>query len=157
MKRHSLLLGCLLGWHAHALAGDPGQIAVSTELKASATASSNTLATLAPGAAIQVEERSGPWYRVSTAQGQGWVRMLTVRLASGSRGAGASTGSGLAALGEASRTSTTVATGIRGLSREDLQKARENPQEVARLDRYAVSADEARQFGQSAELPLPRH
>ena len=64
--------------------------------------------------------------------------------------------SGLASLAQASRSNTTVATGVRGLSREQLQNSQEDLAEVARMNQYQVSAAEAQQFAQAAGLPAPR-
>ena len=132
---------------------DPGTIATATELKSEPQVNATTVSKLASGSSIQVGERQGAWYKVSSAQGDGWVKMLSVRLGSGARAQGASASSGLVALGAASRSNTTVATGIRGLSREDLKNAPDNQQAVAQLDQYTVSAQEANAFGISAGLP----
>lgn len=151
-----LLGGLLLSSTLTAIA-DPGQTTVATELKSSPDASGSTLSQLPAGQALQIGERKGAWYQVKTSQGDGWVRMLNVRLQSGTAKSGDSTLSGLAALGQATRSNTTVATGVRGLSRKDLQQAQEDPAEVAKLNQYQVSADEARKFGQAGGLPAPRN
>jgi len=154
-SKHLLLCGVLLSSTLAALA-DPGQTTVSTELKSTPDASASTISKLPAGQALQIGVRQGAWYQVKTAQGEGWVRMLNVRLDSSSTRSGESTMSGLAALGQASRSNTTVATGVRGLNRRDLEQAQEDPAEVAKLDKYQVSADEARKFGQAGGLPAPR-
>jgi uncharacterized protein YraI len=147
------LLGSLLLTSALLVQADPGQTTVATELKTSPDASASTVSKLPAGQSVEIGTRQGAWYQVKTAQGDGWVRMLNVRLQSGTVRKGESTLSGIAALGQATRSNTTVATGVRGLSRADLQKAQEDPAEVAKLDQYRVSADEARQFGQAGGLP----
>lgn len=134
---------------------DSGQVTVATELKSQPDSAAASLGKLAAGQPVEIGQRQGAWYEVRTAQGNGWVRMLNVRLQAGAA-RGESAMAGIAALGQASRSNTTVATGVRGLSREDLQAANENPQEVARLTQYQVSADEARRFGQAGGLPAPR-
>ena len=151
-----ILLGGLLLSTALFAYADPGQTTVATDLKSSPDANASTVSQLPAGQAVQIETRQGAWYQVKTSQGEGWVRMLNVRLQSGTASSGESTLSGLAALGKATRSSTTVATGVRGLNRKDLQAAQEDPAEVAKLDQYRVSADEARQFGQAGGLPAPR-
>jgi hypothetical protein len=45
-----------------------------------------------------------------------------------------------------------VATGVRGLSEEDLKNPKPNPRELERLDQFSVSRDEARSFAESARL-----
>src|SRR6478609_2362497 len=122
---------------------------LSSTLSVLADAGGSTVSQLPAGQALQIGERKGAWYQVKTSQGDGWVRMLNVRLQSGAAKSGESAMSGLAALGQATRSNTTVATGVRGLSRKDLEQAQEDPVEVAKLDQYKVSADEARKFGQA--------
>lgn len=151
------LLGSLLLTGALAVQADAGQTTAATELKQAPNAGSATINQLSAGQTLQIGTRQGAWYQVKTPQGEGWVRMLSVRLQGGgaARG-GESTLNGLASLAQASRSNTTVATGVRGLSREQLQDAQEDPAEVARLNQYQVSAEEARQFAQAAGLPAPR-
>jgi hypothetical protein len=159
MKRAQILMLLLIATAlsaVQALTADSGQIAIKSELKASADASSKTLATLNAGSTITVAERKGAWYHISSAQGEGWVRMLNIRLSGAQIRGGDSALSGIQALGQASRSNTTVATGIRGLSKENLQKAHEDEQELARLDQYTVSEKEALRFGKDGHLPLPR-
>lgn len=152
-----LLFGSLLFSSTLTVMADPGQTTVSTELKSTPDASGSTVSQLPAGQAVQIGERKGAWYQVKTSQGDGWVRMLNVRLQSSGAKSGASAMSGLAALGQATRSNTTVATGVRGLTRKDLAQAQEDPAEVAKLNQYQVSADEARKFGQAGGLPAPRN
>lgn len=152
-----LLLGSLLLSSTLTVLADSGQTTVATELKSSPDAGGSTVSQLPAGQAVQIGERQGAWYQVKTSQGDGWVRMLNVRLQSGAAKSGESTMSGLAALGQATRSNTTVATGVRGLSRKDLQQAQEDPAEVAKLNQYQVSTDEARKFAQAGGLPAPRN
>ncbi len=63
--------------------------------------------------------------------------------------------SGLGALLNVARSGssgTTVATGVRGLSAEDIQQAHEDHQELKKLERYKVSAAEARSFAAQGKL-----
>lgn len=134
---------------------DTGTIATATDLKSAPDAGAATVLQLPVGSTVQVGERKGAWYKVSGTQGDGWVRMLAVRLGSGARAQGASASSGFEALSAASRSNTTVATGIRGMSREQISHAQEDLREVAQLDQYRVSPQEAQTFGVSAGLPAP--
>jgi hypothetical protein len=129
-----------------AFAAQPAQTVTSTDLKAKPEPKASTLATLSNGSALLVGERRGGWYAADTAQGKGWVRLLHVRLAGASATTGKDGVDTLVKLGSASRTDTTVATGIRGLTADDLKQAKENPRELAKLDAFAVSDNEARQF-----------
>lgn len=150
--RRALWLALLTAGLAQA---ESGTIATATDLRASPDPAAASLGKLAPGSSVQVGERKGGWYKVNSPQGEGWVRMLSIRLATGAAGSGASAGSGLAALEQASRSNTTVATGIRGLSREDLKTAQEDLVELDKLNQYRSSTQEALTFGQRAGLPAP--
>lgn len=150
------LLGSFLLAAALTVRADAGQTTAATELKQAPNTSSATISQLSAGQALQIGTRQGAWYQVKTPQGEGWVRMLSVRLQGGSARGGESAMSGLASLAQASRSNTTVATGVRGLSREQLQQSQEDPAEVARMNQFQVSAGEARQFAQAAGLPTPR-
>ena len=151
-----LLLGSCLLATALAAQADTGQTTAATELKQAPNASSATVSQLSAGQSLQVGTRQGAWYQVKTPQGEGWVRMLSVRLQGGATRSGESTMSGLASLAQASRSNTTVATGVRGLSREQLQDAQEDPAEVARMNQYEVREAVAEEFAQAAGLPAPR-
>lgn len=153
-KPTKLLIGSLLLSITLAVHADPGQTTVATELKSGPDTNAGTIGKLSAGQSLQIGTRQGAWYQVKTSQGDGWVRMLNVRLQSGAARGGESTMSGLAALGQATRSNTTVATGVRGLTRKNLQDAQEDPAEVAKLDQYRVSTGEARQFGQAGGLPV---
>ena len=131
----------------------PGSIATPTELKSAPDPSATTLSQLAPGSIVQIGERTGGWYKVSTPQGEGWVRMLSLRIGTNPPAPGASLGSGLASLNQASRSNTTVATGVRGLTREELKTAQEDLIELDILDQFTISQQDAYQFAQSAGLP----
>jgi hypothetical protein len=131
----------------------PGSIATPTELKSAPDPTAATISQLAPGSIVQVGERSGGWYKVSTPQGEGWVRMLSLRIGTAPAGSGASLGNGLAALNQASRSNTTVATGVRGLTREELKTAQEDLVELDKLEQFTVSPQDASRFAQGAGLP----
>mgnify|MGYP001764761823 CR=1 FL=1 len=47
---------------------------------------------------------------------------------------------------------STVTTGVRGLSEEELKNAQPNPAAVAALEQYAVAPDDARRFAQKGAL-----
>lgn len=139
---------CFASTHA----AQPAQTVTATDLKAKPEPKAATLAALPVGSALVVGERRGGWYAADTAQGKGWVRLLHVRLAGASAAPGKDGVDTLIKLGSASRTDTTVATGIRGLTADELKQARENPRELAKLDGYAVSDDDARQFAAQGKV-----
>ncbi len=133
---------------------DSGQILSSTELREKPEASAQVVGQLAAGTAVEIGPRQGAFYQVKTPTGQGYVRMLTVRLSSVAR-TGEPAPSAPIALSQAARSSTTVATGIRGLSRMELERAEENTAAVAQLEQHRVTAEEARQFGAATATQSP--
>ncbi len=163
--RNKVLAVLALCLSCSAWAGESGVTAVQTELKKSPFLDAATTARLPAKTALEILKRQGAWMQVKTADGKnGWVRMLNVRLGSGGGTASAGLGGTLAGLGRALNGEGTATTGIRGLSEEDLQNAKPNPEEVKRMDKYDVTAAEAKRFAtagglkpQSVEyLPAPR-
>jgi len=106
--------------------------------------------------AVTVLERSGGWMRISSKGMTGWARLHQIRMGEGTESK--STSSGLTVLknvGETGRSGTqgmVATTGIRGLSAESLKNAKPNPAAVTSLDRYRVTASQARSFAQEAGL-----
>ena len=118
----------------------------TTDLREKPEATAPVIGQLASGTAVEIGIRQGAFYQVKTATAAGFVRMLSVRMVAAVRAAEPPP-SAAVVLSQAARSSTTVATGIRGLSRTDLERAEENPAAVAQLEQYRVSVEEARQFG----------
>lgn len=142
-----LLLSCIT---LPALADSIGYTVRTTEIKAKPFSDAATLATLPEKASVSIVQRMGGWVRISTPKGNGWVKMLNLRSSSARAG-----DSGLQSLFNMGRTGSsgiTVATGVRGLSSEDLQNAPPNPAEFAKLKNYAVDGKQANQFALSGKL-----
>ena len=57
----------------------PGKLLRDESLRQDAGVDARMLATLARGEAVDILERAGGWLRVATRQGEGWVRLLSVR------------------------------------------------------------------------------
>lgn len=127
-------------------------------------APSDTGASVAPLEANSVvtrsNERKGAWARVNTQQGAtGWVHMFDLGPQTGSASASNNSAtSGLRGVGglfggnSGATTTATSTVGIRGLGAEDIAKAQPNPAAVGQAESLRVSADQARQFAQSASL-----
>ncbi|MFZ5844672.1 MAG: hypothetical protein ACOY3E_17445 [Pseudomonadota bacterium] len=139
----------LLGISGLAVAAQQAETVTATELKSKPDAKAGVVAKLGKGSALLVHERQGGWYAAEHASGKGWIRLLHVRLAGNAGIDGKGSAGALMKLGSISRTDTTVATGIRGLTAEELAKARENPQELAKLAQFDASEQEARTFAKS--------
>lgn len=138
-------------------AAEQGQVLVSTDLKSEPYADAKTLATLQANSAVDVLKRQGGWMQVKPASsGEGWVKMTAIKL--GGAGATAKSDSGMTALwntatqGRSGNTGVTVATGVRGLSPEDMKNARPAPDQVQKLDGFAATKSQAESSAKSAKL-----
>lgn len=145
-----LLLGCFA---VAAQAGEPAYTVRPTELKAKPFSDAATLMTLAEHSELEVLVRQASWMRVKVNDKTGWVKMLSLRF--GDAAQQKSGDSGLAALfnvAKSGSSGSTVTTGVRGLSEENLRNPHPNPQELKKLQRYKVSKNTARQFARSGKL-----
>lgn len=128
-----------------------------TELKKEPFIDAATLTTLPGQTTVEILKRQGGWTQVKPATtDKGWVRMLNLRLGSGSAKQ-ESSGAGIGALFNVARSGssgTTVTTGVRGLdiTKDTLQNASPNPAELKRMHGYSVSKAEALKMASSAKL-----
>ncbi|PKO47971.1 MAG: hypothetical protein CVU29_00905 [Betaproteobacteria bacterium HGW-Betaproteobacteria-22] len=109
------------------------------------------VAKLAEGSLIEVISHQGGWSKIKTANGKtGYVRLLNLRPIQN-----ANKSDKLSQLGNVIRTGSTGAvatTGVKGITKEDLANAAPNVHEVAKMERYASSADEAITVAKSVKL-----
>lgn len=111
---------------------------------------------LAANTAVDILERRGGWLRISAAGKSGWAKLHQVRVGEGSQAT--KSGEGLAILknvGETGRSGSTgivATTGIRGMSAEELTNAKPDPEAVTAIERYRVTAGQAREYAKSAGL-----
>jgi hypothetical protein len=142
-----LLLSCIT---LPALADSIGYTVRTTEIKTKPFSDAATLATLPEKSSVTIVQRMGGWTRINSSKASGWVKMLNLRSSSARTG-----DSGLQSLfnvGRSGSSGITVATGVRGLSSEDVQNAAPNPVEFAKLKNYAVDTKQANQFAQNGKL-----
>jgi hypothetical protein len=132
---------------------EPATVIRATDLKQAPASDSATVAALAENSAVDVVERKSGWMRVKAAGGEGWVRMLALRLG------GATTAkpgaSGLTQVFNVARTGTSgtqVTTGVRGLDAEQIANAQPNPAELAKLEKFAADRDAATGFASQGKL-----
>lgn len=147
-----LLAGALLVTGGLALAA-PATVTRSSDLKAKPQLDAPTIATLSANSEVDATPGEGRWVQVKTSDGKsGWVNLMAIRFkstASGSPGAGLTQVFGATRSGSTSSASTT---GAKGMDRDDILNANPNPADVAQMERYAVSANEARQIAQANRL-----
>jgi len=125
----------------------------ATELKKEPYADAETVATLPDQARVEILRRQGGWTQIKAQSAtQGWVRMLSLRLGDGTARKGDSGIGSLLNVARSGSSGTTVATGVRGLTEEDLRNARPNPEELRKMERLAATPRDARKFAVSANL-----
>ncbi len=147
MKYLLILITCSLLLITSLQAGQLASTVIEADLKASPSIKSKTLKILETDTPVNIVERQGGWYRVETAPPlQGWLKMLWLRYSlTGSEQGGFS----LLTQGTGS---VTVATGVRGLSEEELEKGQGDPFAINTLDRFIVSPEQARAFAKAEGL-----
>ena len=132
---------------APAVAQETGFAVRQTEVKKEPFSDAATVGTLAEKAQVKLVKREGGWMQIESAAAAGWVRMLSIRIAAGAEKAGGD--SGVKSLFNVARTGssgTSVATGVRGLDKEQIKNARPNPVELQKLSAYAAARADAEQF-----------
>ena len=134
-------------------AAEPATVIKPAELKQEPGSDAATLATLPENTAVDALERKGGWTRVKTSAGEGWVRMLSLRLG------GATTAkpgaSGLTQAFNVARTGTSgtqTTTGVRGLDADQIANAQPNPAELAKLEKFAANREAAASFATEGKL-----
>lgn len=153
MKR---LLAALLLIIPAAYAAETGYTLRATDVKDKPFLDAQTLVTLPEKTTVEIITRQGAWMQVKTREVKsGWVRMLSVRLGSPDQKPQTS-GNLLSAIGIGSRprttSSSTVTTGVRGFSEEDLAKATPNPAEVEKMKGFSAAPEDAGGFARAGKL-----
>jgi hypothetical protein len=111
---------------------------------------------LAANTTVDILERRGGWLRLSAKGTTGWAKLHQVRVGAGPEVT--KPGEGLAILknvGETGRSGSTgivATTGIRGMSAEELKNAKPDPAAVKAIERYRVTASQAREYAKAAGL-----
>lgn len=135
-------------------AGEPAYAVRDTDLKAKPYSDADTLSVVAAHAQVEIMQRKSGWMQVKVGGKAGWVKMLSLRLgdASGQRKRGDSGFAALFNVASTGSSGSTVTTGVRGLSEEQLKNTHANPKELENARAYAVDKAEARRFAQAGKL-----
>lgn len=122
------------------------------DIKAEPFRDAKSVAALVKGEKVDILKKDGGWYKVKTAKGSGWVRMLSIR--KGEARKRSSDAEGLLSMtsGRAGTGKVVSTTGIRGLNEEDLKAAKFDEAELKRADSYATTKAEAQQFAKQGRL-----
>jgi hypothetical protein len=151
----SVMLLALLGGAMLAHADEIGTLIRASALLQSPSSDAAVVAQLPEQAQLRILNRQGAWLQVTPvnngSRASGWVKLLSVRTAPG--GGAGDTGVGtLFNVARSNSTGSTVATGVRGLSKVQVQNAVPNFAEVAKLNAFQSSPADAQTF---AQTPLP--
>ena len=155
MKIHQIItLAGMLSLYSLVQASDPGSTTRSSDLFKKPSYQADKLGTLEKGTSLSVLDRQGGWYLVETAADarQGWVRMLSIRLGSGKKKTGDSGISALSQFARSGQSGQVVATGVRGLSEENIREAKPDIKELKKMQDYQASPNEAQAFAQDNDL-----
>ncbi len=131
-----------------------------TELRAEPSNTAASLGRIGKQASVLVQARQGGWYQIQTGNGQqGWVPLLSLRFATTGQTTGSSNLGSLLSLGSKAAPASGVATGVRGISDEQLKGGGGSlPADLQYLEHFAAQPGEARAFAQQGGLqsqPLP--
>jgi hypothetical protein len=153
--RSWLLAALLAGGLAMAgpgLASEAGTALKADDIKAEPFRDAKKTGAVAAGDRVEIVTRSGGWFQVKSARGNGWVRMLSIRRGEARKaGGGAGDVLGLAS-GRAGTGKVVATTGIRGLSEEDLKSAKFDAVQLKRMESFAVSRGDAQKFAAQGRL-----
>ncbi|MGB7541356.1 MAG: hypothetical protein WA373_05160 [Burkholderiales bacterium] len=132
---------------AQAVAQEAGFAIRRTEVKKEPFSDAATVGTLPEKSRVKVLRREGGWMQVESTVASGWVRMLSVRMGTGAEQPGGD--SGVKSLFNIARTGssgTAVATGVRGLDKEQIRNAKPNPAELQKLAGFSAARPDAERF-----------
>ncbi|MFC7418528.1 hypothetical protein ACFQNF_01365 [Iodobacter arcticus] len=99
---------------------------------------------------VDIQMRQGAWMQIkSDSKLVGWIKLLNVRTGRASEG-----GTSLASLNpfRTGSSGSTVTTGVKGLSAEQLQNAQPNPEELSKLKNYTASDSDAQKSAAKEQL-----
>ncbi len=138
------------------MAGEAGTALKADDIKAEPFRDAKTVGRLAAGGRVDIVKRDGGWFQISAPK-KGWVKMLSIRLGTGTP-ATAVKPSGVAALasGRAGTGKVVASTGVRGLNEEDLKNAHFDEKELKLDESYAASRQDAEKFAAKARLKARR-
>ncbi|HUW25041.1 MAG TPA: SH3 domain-containing protein [Gallionella sp.] len=149
-----IFAACLLLCAVTVQAGEIAYTVRATELKARPFTDAETLLNLAERSKVEILVRQSSWMRIRADGTTGWVKMLSLRLGN-AEAQNKSGDSGIGALFNVVSTGSSgssVTTGVRGLSEENLKNAHPNPQALQTMQGYAASKKDAIDFAKTGKL-----
>ncbi|OOZ42313.1 hypothetical protein BOW53_00260 [Solemya pervernicosa gill symbiont] len=159
MIRAKIVLFLLLSAVAGSLLARPAQLIRDTNLHKEPYRDAQVVEKLEAKSKLEVIKRRGGWYRVTSQSGvEGWVRMTTLRfiVAEGEKrresASGLDEAASMLTTGRSGSSGVTTATGIRGLSSEELTDSSPDRGQLESLDKNAVSKRDAKGFAKKEGL-----
>ncbi len=125
-----------------------------TELKAKPFTDAATVASLAEKSKVDVLLRQSSWLQIKADNATGWVKMLSLRFEE-PLGAKKGDSEGLMGVFNVARTgkgSSASTTGVKGFDETKFREAKENPDDLRKLEAMGVSKAEAADFGRLGKL-----
>jgi hypothetical protein len=135
-----------------ALGANPGTALKRDEIKTEPFRDAKTVGALAAGDTVEILDQRGGWFKVKSARGTGWVRMLSVRRGEARKRSGEVGEVFGLATGRAGTGQVVATTGIRGLGEEDLKAAKYSETEVKSAESFATTREAARKFAAEGKL-----
>ena len=136
-------------------ASESGVVIKSCKVLNGPFADAQEIASVKEGDTIEIMTSKGGWLNILTRGKSGWVRMLFVRrgMVTGKPAPGTEASGVLGlATGRSGKGNVVAATGVRGLSEEELKGARFDVEEITRLKTFSTTNSEARSFAQEGGL-----
>jgi len=133
------------------LAGDAGTALKIDTIRAEPYADAKTVGNLNKNESVDILNKKGAWLQIKTKKTAGWVRILSIK-----RGGASSNNNAKGLLdvtsGRAGTGQVVSATGIRGLSAEDLKAAKFNEEEMKKLESHTLTPNDGQLFANAGGL-----
>jgi hypothetical protein len=152
MKFSICKLAALLLASQMAYASEGGVAIKADSLRAEPFQDAQKSAALNKGDHAEILQSKGGWLQVKTAQGSGWVRMLSLRRDAARNSSASASSLATLASGRSGKGRIVATTGIRGLNEEELKAAQYNEGELALAESYASSKADAQKFAAQGKL-----
>ncbi|MES2684762.1 MAG: hypothetical protein V4650_14685 [Pseudomonadota bacterium] len=135
---------------AAAPAAETAQVIRETALKKEPFSDAETISTLPEKTIVQILKRQGAWMQVQAGEASGWLRLLSLRTAAASTVSGDSGLTQAINIARSGASGNTVATGVRGLSKEQISNATPDLAELETMRSHAADEAGARAFAAAA-------
>ncbi len=140
---------------ASSLFAEPGYMVRTSDLMDEPYRDANVLIVLEEGTPVEILKRKGGWLEIKAEDKTGWARMSSIRKGEAVENPDSETetkGVLDLASGRAGTGNVVSATGVRGLSEEDLKEAKFNLAEIRKMESFTVNEKKASRFARKGKL-----